>query len=89
MVWTIEIESAAERELKKLDPQIAKRILLFLHERVTSLEDPRAIGEALKGSKSGSYWKYRVGDYRIISRIEDEVLCVIVVKIGNRREVYR
>lgn len=89
MVWTIEIESAAERELKKLDPQIAKRILLFLHERVASLEDPRAIGEALKGSKLGSYWKYRVGDYRIISRIEDEVLCVIVVKIGNRREVYR
>ena len=89
MVWTIEIESAAERELKKLDPQIAKRILLFLHERVASLEDPRAIGEALKGSKLGSYWKCRVGDYRIISRIEDEVLCVIVVKIGNRREVYR
>lgn len=89
MVWTIEIESAAERELKKLDPQIVKRILLFLHERVASLDDPRAIGEALKGSKLGSYWKYRVGDYRIISRIEDEVLCVIVVKIGNRSEVYR
>ena len=89
MVWTIEIESAAERELKKLDPQIAKRILLFLHERVALLEDPRTIGEALKGSQLGSYWKYRVGDYRIISRIEDQVLCVIVVKIGNRREVYR
>jgi mRNA interferase RelE/StbE len=89
MVWTVEIESAAERELKKLDPQIAKRILLFLHERIASLEDPRTVGEALKGSQLGSYWKYRVGDYRIISRIEDQVLCVIVVKIGNRREVYR
>ena len=89
MVWRIEFDRAAERELGKLDPQIAKRILLFLHERVSSLEDPRSICEALKGSRLGDFWKYRVGDYRIISAIEDGALRILVVKIGNRREVYR
>jgi len=61
----------------------------FLHERVSVLQDPRAIGGALKGSKFGEYWKYRVGDYRVISRIEDERLLILVVRVGHRREVYR
>jgi len=89
MACNIKIDSAAIRDLDKLDPPIAKRILLFLYERVATLDDPRSIGEALKGSKLGGYWKYRVGDYRIITKIEDDVLQVFVIKIGNRREVYR
>lgn len=89
MAWKIEFDPAAERELDKLDPQVARRILRFLIDRVAVLDDPRSIGEALKGSKLGSFWKYRVGDYRIISSIEDGALKILVVKIGNRREVYR
>jgi mRNA interferase RelE/StbE len=89
MAWRIEFDRAAERELGKLDPQVAKRILLFLQERVANLDDPRSIGEALKGSRLGDFWKYRVGDYRLISSIEDGALRILVVKIGNRREVYR
>ncbi|MEY4210942.1 MAG: hypothetical protein RLZ92_1323 [Pseudomonadota bacterium] len=89
MAWKIEFDLAAERELDKLDPQIARRILRFLVDRVAILDDPRSIGEALKGSKLGCFWKYRVGDYRIISSIEDGALKILVVKIGNRREVYR
>jgi mRNA interferase RelE/StbE len=89
MVWKIELEKSAERELDKLDPQIAKRIVFFLNDRVATLDDPRTIGEALKGAKFGSYWKYRVGAYRIISKIEDDVLLILVVKIGNRSEVYK
>ncbi|WP_050453526.1 type II toxin-antitoxin system RelE family toxin [Candidatus Burkholderia verschuerenii] len=89
MVWKIRFERAAERELSKLDLQTAKRVLAFLHGRVAVLEDPRSIGEALKGSKLGEFWKYRVGDYRIIASIEDSELCILVVRIGNRREVYR
>ena len=89
MAWRIEFDRAAERELSKLDPQIAKRILLFLHERVANMDDPRSIGEALKGSRLGDFWKDRVGDYRLISSIEDGALRILVVKIGNRREVYR
>ena len=53
------------------------------------MEDPRSIGEALKGSKLGEFWKYRVGDYRIIASIEDRAVRIVVVRIGNRRDVYR
>ena len=72
-----------------MDPQIARRILRFLNERVALLENPRSIGEALKGQALGTFWKYRVGDYRIIASLEDEVTRVLIVRIGNRREVYR
>ena len=68
---------------------MARRILSFLFERVSKLDDPRSIGEALKGSKLGDLWKYRVGDYRVISDIQDGALRVLVVRVGNRREVYR
>jgi mRNA interferase RelE/StbE len=89
MAWKVELDPAAEKALDKLDPQIARRILSFLHGRLSMLEDPRSIGEALTGSKLGEYWKYRVGDYRIVAEIEDRVLRISVIKIGNRREVYR
>lgn len=88
MVWKIEIEASASKELDKLDFQQAKRILRFLFDRVAHLEDLRSIGEALTGSHFGSLWKYRVGDYRIISSIEDKELKILVIKIGNRKEVY-
>jgi mRNA interferase RelE/StbE len=89
MAWKVEFDSDARKDLKKLNPQIAKRIVTFLFDRLAKLENPRSIGEALHGPKLGEFWKYRVGDYRIISRIEDEVVTVVVVAIGNRREVYR
>jgi len=89
MAWAIEFERSAERELDKLDPGAAKRILHFLNDRIAQLDDPRSIGEALKGSKLAAFWKYRVGDYRIIAHIDDAVVRIVVVRIGNRREVYR
>lgn len=89
LAWRIEFEDAALKELSKLDKPVAKRILVFLRERVAVLDDPRSIGEALKGSKLGEFWKYRVGDYRIITNIEDGVMRILVLKVGNRREVYR
>lgn len=89
MVWQIKLDDAVMKDLAKLDNQIARRITAFLRERVAILDDPRSIGEALKGSKLGEFWKYRVGDYRIISSIEDGDLRILVVRIGNRREVYR
>jgi mRNA interferase RelE/StbE len=89
MAWRIEYDRNVQRDLDKLDPQIARRIVRFLGERVANLEDPRSIGEALKGSRLGEFWKYRVGDYRIVARIEDEILRIYVVQIGDRKEVYR
>jgi len=89
MAYRIEMDPAAERELEKLDKQQARRILAFLVERVGGLDDPRSIGEALTGSRFGQFWKYRVGDYRIIASIEDDILLILVVRVGHRREVYR
>lgn len=89
MAWKVELDEAAERDLDKLDPQISRRILRFLNERIGKLDDPRSIGEALRGSRLGNFWKYRVGDYRIICDIQDERVLVFVLRIGNRREIYR
>ena len=89
MAWRIEFEDAALKELDKLDKPVARRILAFLRERVAVLDDPRSVGEALKGSKLGEFWKYRVGDYRVISHIEDGALRILVLRVGNRRAVYR
>jgi len=89
MEWSIDLDPRARRDLNQLDPQIARRITRFLFERVARLEDPRSIGEALKGSELGEMWKYRVGGYRIIASIEDNLVTILVVRIGNRREVYR
>lgn len=89
MVWQIEFGDAAKKDLTKLDRPVAKRITTFLRERVSGLNDPRSVGEALKGSRLGEFWKYRVGDYRIICHLEDSQLRVLVVRVGNRREVYR
>jgi mRNA interferase RelE/StbE len=89
MKWIIEFDPSAVKELDKLDPQQSKRILRFLFDRVAHLDDPRSIGEALKGSRFNTLWKYRVGDYRIITSIEDNVTRILVVKIGDRKEVYR
>jgi mRNA interferase RelE/StbE len=89
MVWRIEFSPLAERNLSQLDRQVAQRILKFLHARVARLDNPRSIGEALKGSKLGEFWKYRIGDYRVIANIDDETVRIIVVRLGNRREIYR
>ena len=89
MAWKIELSRLAEKNLGQLDRKQAQRILKFLFERLAKLEDPRSIGEALKGSKLGEFWKYRVGDYRVIARLEDQQLTIIVVRIGDRKEVYR
>ena len=89
MVWQIKFDDASKKDLAKLDKQVARRITAFLRERVAVLDDPRSIGEALKGPDLGEFWKYRVGDYRIISSIEDDALRILVIRIGNRKAVYR
>lgn len=88
MVWTIEFRPNARRELRKLDKPVQRRLLDFLEHRVLASGDPRRFGKALHGNKS-ELWSYRVGDYRIICLIEDRRLVVVVVSIGDRREVYR
>lgn len=89
MAWRIDLADSAAKQLRKLDRQVATRILTFLRDRVAKLDDPRSIGEALHGKEFGAFWKYRVGDYRIIADIDDGAVTITAVRIGNRREVYR
>ena len=89
MPWRIEFSAEADRELSKLDPQHARRIVKFLKERVAPLGDPRSVGKALQGSRLGEFWRYRVGPFRLICKIEDDRLLVLVLRIGDRKEIYR
>ena len=89
MAWRVELDPAARRELDRLDPPAARRILAFLYDRIIQLDDPRDIGEALRGTGFRGFWKYRVCSYRIVASIEDEALLVLVVRVGHRRNVYQ
>lgn len=89
MAYKVELVEEMQRDLAKLDRQVARRILTFLNERVATLDDPRSLGEPLKGSRLGDLWKYRVGDWRVIAEIQDESVCVLILQIGHRREIYR
>ena len=87
MAWRIEIGKDVQRLMKKLDKQIARRIVAKLRE-VSQLEDPRSTGKALRHDLKG-LWRYRVGDYRIICDIEDDVLLILVVDVDHRSNAYR
>ena len=89
MVWIIKYTESSSKQLKKLDKQTALRVLDYMDERVAVLADPRSLGKNLKGPKVGEYWRYRVGDIRVICNLVDGQMTVLVIEIGNRREVYR
>lgn len=89
MAWRIELTATAVKQLGKLDKSEARRITTFLRQRLATLDDPRSTGKALTGPQLGAYWRYRVGDYRIICDILDDALCILVIEVGNRRDVYR
>ena len=89
MVWQIKFSQSAFKDLSDLDKPAAIRIRRFLLDRLAQLDDPRSIGQALKGTSLGNYWKYRVEDYRVIATIEDSTVRILVVRIGNRKDVYR
>ncbi len=88
MTWAIEYTYTAKGQLCKLDKQMARRIVDYMDERISGLENPRSAGKVLTGPMGG-LWRYRVGDCRVICDIQDGTLCVLVVQVGNRREIYR
>jgi len=89
MAYRIEVSTDARKQLGKLDKEIRERIVRFLFDRITKLEDPRSLGEALKGTQLGELWKYRVGDFRLICQIADARVLIVVLRVGHRREIYR
>ena len=88
MAWTISFEPRALKELEKLDRSAQRRVLRFLHERVVGGGETRDSGKPLVGDRAG-LWRYRVGDYRVVCRIEDDRLVVLVVRVAHRKDVYR
>jgi mRNA interferase RelE/StbE len=89
LAWIIKYTESAKKQLKKLDRQSAVRILDFMDMQIAKGESPRPTGTVLVGLKLGSYWRYRVGSHRIICDIQDEQLSVLVIEIGDRKEIYR
>jgi mRNA interferase RelE/StbE len=88
LAWRIEFLPAAEKELAKLGRAEAKRIIHTLKTRIAARDDPRQLGSAL-GGELGGLWRWRIGDYRVIARIEEERITILVVRVAHRREVYR
>ena len=93
MAWRVEFDAGALRDVHALDKQVARRITRFLRERLAQMDNPRGLGAPLRNPTSGPgavpLWRYRVGDWRIVVRIEDEILRVLVLRVAHRREVYR
>ena len=89
MAWAISYTKTARAQLKKLPLDVASRIVEYMSDRVAvAPNSPRELGKALQGGGAG-FWRYRVGDYRVICALRDKELLVLVLKIGHRREVYR
>ena len=89
MGWKVRLSDRALKDLKKLDRQVATRVLRFFHERIEGGNDPRSVGAALEGSKFGEFWKYRIGDWRAVCSIQDETILVLVLKIRYRSQIYK
>lgn len=88
MVWRVEISETARKQIKALERKAQVAIVSYLRERVLETGNPRKAGKALKGN-FGDLWRYRVGDYRIVCEIMDEVVTVLVVRVGHRRNIYK
>ena len=88
MTWTVRWEKRAVKDMARLGHADRERVARFIRDRIGARDDPREIGEALSGPLSG-YWKYRVGDIRIITSLDDQEVTIYVVRVGARREIYR
>ena len=88
MNWVYRFDARALKELKKLSPPAQRDILAYLDTRVAGRVDPRRFGKALHADLAG-LWRYRVGDYRILCQLQDQVLLVLVISVGHRKNIYR
>jgi mRNA interferase RelE/StbE len=87
LAWTIKPTRRFERDLAKLDKSVQRKILSYLETRVAPSSDPRTLGKAL-GYDLAGFWRYRIGDYRVLCKIEDELLVIVAVSVAHRSIVY-
>lgn len=88
MAWRIEYDSRVVKEMKKLDRKVQREILDYFDERIAPADDPRVFGKPLKSSFAG-LWRYRIGDYRVVCRIENEAMIVLVLRVAHRSTIYK
>ena len=88
MVWSVRIYHTADKQLKKIDKFNQRKILDYLYNKISGSDDPRKLGKPLKGKLKG-YWRYRLGDYRIACKLDDNLFLVLVVRVGHRKEIYK
>jgi len=88
LAWTVEYDRRVLKDLKKLDRKIQAQILDFFDERIAPSSDPRSMGKSLKSNFSG-LWRYRIGDYRAVCRIEDDQFVLLVLRVAHRSKVYK
>lgn len=87
-MWKVEYSESAAKELRKLDKKQAKTILDWIDKRSQSAADPKLFAEQLTGNLS-EFWRFRIGDFRVVWKLNDDVVTILVLRIAHRREVYR
>jgi len=87
LAWQVEFDPRAEKEIASLDKQSQREVIRYLRDRITTDDDPRRFGKALRGGLNG-LWRYRVGDYRLVCQLRDHAFIVLVIRVGHRKEVY-
>jgi len=87
MIWRVEFDDRARKELRKLDRQAQSMILSYLRDRIATDDDPCRFGDPLRKNMSG-FWKYRIGPYRVICDIREHIVTVRVLRVGHRKNVY-
>lgn len=88
MGYSVDYTHKAEKQLNGLDMPVRKRLQTWIHKNLEGCENPRTQGKALTGNRKG-YWRYSVGDYRIIADIQDTKIIILVTEVGHRKEIYR
>ena len=86
-MYKIVFDEAIKKDLKKLDKQTLKILFNWIEKNLSNTDDPRSKGKALVGNKKG-YWRYRIGDYRLITKIDDGKLLIIALELKHRKKVY-
>ena len=85
--YHVEYSKDAQRDIKKLDKPMRNRIKSYILNNLEGCENPRLRGKPLVGNLRGN-WSYRVGNYRIIAKIEDDKILINIVEVGHRGDIY-
>jgi mRNA interferase RelE/StbE len=85
--WSIRFSPEFEKEWDKTDPSVQKKVIHFFDERLKTTEDPKSFAKPLSGNMK-HFWRFRIGDYRVICHLKEKEKIIYLLRIAHRREVY-